>query len=95
MEQTPTVRGQESDDGASKTFQSLLMAAALWYLVTVVNKEAPARDQGENQDDEVRKLTVRGRSARDNMTQSMPGQVKLNCPVVADDVQLEVKYSTQ
>ena len=61
MEQTPTGRGQESDDGASKTFQSLLMAAALWYLVTVGNKEAPARDQGQNQDDELQKSTVRGK----------------------------------
>lgn len=68
MKQTPTGRGQESDDGASKTFQSLLMAAALWYLVTVVNKEAPARDQGENQDDGL---------ARDTLMQSMPGQVQL------------------
>jgi len=36
------------------------MAAALWYLVKVGNKEALARDQGENQDDELRELTVRG-----------------------------------
>ena len=61
MEQTPTGRGQESDGSASNTFQSLFMAAALWYLVTVGNKEAPARDQGENQDDELQKSTVRGK----------------------------------
>ena len=48
-------------DGASKTFQSLFMAAALWYLVTVGNKEPPARDQGRNQDDELQKSTGRGK----------------------------------
>jgi len=36
------------------------MVAALWYLVTVGNKEAPARDQGQNQDDELQKSTVGG-----------------------------------
>jgi len=60
VKQTPTGRGQESDDGASKTFQSLLMAAALWYLVTAEKKEASARDQGQNQDDETPEINRPG-----------------------------------
>jgi beta-barrel assembly-enhancing protease len=38
---------------ASKLFQSLVMAAAVWCLVTVGSKGAPGQAQGQNQDDEV------------------------------------------
>ena len=38
---------------ASKPFQSLFMAAALWCLVTFGSQAAPARNQGQNQDDEL------------------------------------------
>jgi len=36
------------------------MAAALWYVVTIGNKEAPARDQGQNQDDETPEINRPG-----------------------------------